>query len=256
MRQVYMLAFLLPSFLSFGQKGDKLFYAVHLYPEKTYYHDNYYSQNSDYNSKSTFNYGIGSAVHYDLTKNLFVETGIDFIRRKFITKVNLEQSELPPPRQSFISVAVQLNSVSLRMLEFPLNIGFRFMPNEKMNLYLITGISSNLLLNSYYNAIYFTGFEGTYWKFYWNGYSVNVGGGSDYKISKNCFLIARLAYSAINSVNVDKYLGNEGHPGNTLTHEFLYFTLGVNVSYKYLDTLLLRRKYKQLEKVKKCPVYR
>ncbi len=262
-KQCFMLLLLSHSYLACGQKEEKLFYGIHFRPEKTYYQDSYnyssFGSLIDPIPKEAYNFGLGAGVHYDLTKSIFVETGLDFISRKLTSKAILNNHALPPPHYRMTLEWIVIKSMSLRMLEFPLNFGCRLNANENLNLYLISGLSGNLLLNNYYDLLVFTGYEDTYWRFYFNGYSINVGIGADCKISKNCFITAKLTKSVINSVKEDKYLLHGGnHSGVKVTHEFLCFTLGVNVSNTYLskqiETILLKRKYNKLEKAKRCLV--
>ena len=88
------------------------------------------------------------------------------------------------------------------------------------------------------------------WKFDWSGYTLNLGIGSEWKISKNSIINSRITYSVINTVKEDRYLSSGD--GISLTHDYLSLTLGVNVSNQYLNTLLLKRKYNKLEKAKRC----
>lgn len=230
---------LLSSFFVFGQKQDKLFYTFHLQPEKTYYYDSYDLLNRDPKPVSTFNAGMGVGVHYELSNKLFLETGLDYISRKLITKVIFDQHSLPPNRRWYTDELIITKSIELRMLYIPLNFGCRITINEKLNLYLNAGVTGNLLLNT----DYFSGYRPAFWKLDLNGYTLNLGIGSYYKISKNCIINGMITYSVINSVKEDRYLDGDSHHDIALTHEFLKLTLGVNVSYKVIDTLLLKRKY-------------
>jgi opacity protein-like surface antigen len=224
-----MLAFLLISFLALGQKGNKLSLAFHLQPEKTYYQDSYDYPNCVAHSKSTYNFGLGASAQYDLTKNIFAETGLNYISRKFITKTQLNQGALPPPHRSMTMEFVTTNSVSSRILELPVIIGLRLINIEEIKLYLTTCIAGKLLLNNYYDSN-FSNYNDTYWKFDWDRYAINIGIGSDIKISENIYVSGRIAYSIINSEKDDKYLGGESQNGIPLTHKFLNLTLGVKIS--------------------------
>jgi len=229
MRHILTSILLFYSALLFGQKKDKFSFAFQAQPELTYHKNNYAYRWKDTYTKSTFNIGIEATVQYYLTKCLFAETGLGYISRKLNTTVFLNQNVLPPPRQSGTQELVNTKSVSFRTLQFPLNFGYNVIAKKRLNLFLNAGWTGNFLLNTYYGLGGFKKYEGSYKKNYWQGYSVNLGLGNDYKISKKIKATSRISYSVINTMKDDKYLFSQDQYVIPLPHKFLRLSFGLRM---------------------------
>lgn len=230
MRYVLTTILLLYSVLTFGQKNDKFSFAFQLQPELTYHKNNYAYRWKDTYTKSTFNIGIEATLQYYLTKRLFAETGLGYISRKLNTTVFLNQNVLPPPRQSGTQELVNTKSVSFRTLQLPLNFGYNFIQRPKINLFLNAGLTGNFLMNTYYGLGGFKQYEGSYKKNYWQGYSVKLGIGTDYKISKKIGTTSRISYSLINTMKDDKYLFSQDEYVIPLPHKYLRLSVGLRMA--------------------------
>jgi len=214
------------SIASFGQNKKRYSLYINIQPEFTYYQNDYAFRWKEKFTKSSFNCGLLTNIKYDISKRLFTELGFGFISRKMTTDAFLNQSLLPPPHQSWTLELVVTKSVSLRTIEIPINIGYNIFAKPKMNLFLITGISANYLLNSFYE-VGFKQYEDTYGKNYWQGISVNLGLGLDYKIFRNYKITSRASYSIINNVKADNYLFSQDEYGIPITHNYLKLSFGI-----------------------------
>jgi hypothetical protein len=229
MRHILTAILLLSPALSFGQKNNNFSIAFQIQPELTYHKNNYAYRWKDTYTKSTFNIGLEATIQYYFTKRLFAETGLGYISRKLNTTVFLNQNVLPPPRQSATQELVNTKSVSFRTLQFPLNFGYNVISKQKIDLFLNAGLAGNFLLNTYYGLGGFKQYEGSYKKNYWQGYSVNLGLGTDYKISKKIKAISRISYSIINTMKDDKYLFSQDEYVIPLPHKYLRLSVGLRM---------------------------
>lgn len=208
---------------SYGQNG-KWQLSFHVQPEITFHLDSY-PWWKEGNNKTTFNVGMASAIQYNINSRFFVSGGVGYISRRLETANFLNQAALPPPKQSFTQELVTTHSVSYRVLSFPVNFGYHFLKKEKFNSFFTTGFAPNYLLNTEYQSN-FSRYDGTYKKNYWQGYSINLGMGIDYKLGKKLSATAALSYAIIHQVKEDEYLLNPNGSGLTLGHKFLSLSLG------------------------------
>jgi hypothetical protein len=225
MKPILTTVLLLAANSIFAQSNSGFTYAFQVCPELSF-HKNEYPFNKPY-SKSTFNIGLEATIRYNLSEKIFTETGMGYISRKLNVVVVFNQAVIPPPRQSFTMELAHAKSVSLRMLEFPLNIGYSIIERKKVNIHLISGITAHYLINTYYK----TGnnnYEGEYTKGYWQGVSVNLGGGVDYAVYKKISITGRLAYSIINTAKIDPYVYPRDEP---LSHKYLSLAMGVRMKF-------------------------
>jgi hypothetical protein len=167
MRHLLIVLSLLFPPLIFGQKTGKPSFSLQLQPEFTYHKNNYAYRWRETYTKSTFNIGIEATVRFYPTHKLFIESGAGYISRKLNTTVFLNQTALPPPRQSFTMELVNASSVSFRTLQLPINIGYSIFAKRKININLDAGFTGNFLLNTYYGLNTFKQYEGTYKKNHW-----------------------------------------------------------------------------------------
>jgi opacity protein-like surface antigen len=110
-----------------------------------------------------------------------------------------------------------------------LNLGYNIISRERVNLFAHAGVSGNYLLNSYYGLGGYKKYEGSYKKNNWNGVSVNVGVGGDYRISEKWKATARVGYSVVNKTKEDEYLYSQDEYGLRLPHEFLRLSIGARM---------------------------
>ena len=230
MRHILTASLLLSSALSFGQKKNDFSIAFQIQPELTYHKNNYAFRWEDTYTRSTFNVGIEATIQYYLTKHLFAETGLGYISRKLNTTVFLNQNVLPPPRQSFTQELVNTNSVCYRTLQFPLNFGYNVISKQKIDLFLNAGFTGNFLVNAYYELGGFKQYEGSYKKNYWQGYSIDLGFGTDYSISKKIKATCRISYSIINTMKDDEYLFSQDEYVIPLPHTYLRLSVGLRMA--------------------------
>jgi hypothetical protein len=230
MRHILTVIVLFFSVILFGQRTEKITFSAQLQPELTYHKNNYAYRWKETYTKSTFNIGIEATMQYYLTKRFFTEAGLGYISRKLNTTVFLNQGAIPPPRRSGTLELVNTKSVSFRTMQFPLNFGYNVIARKKTNLYFNAGLTGNFLLNTYYGLRSFKQYEGSYKKNYWQGYSVNLGFGSDYKISKKLKATSRISYSVINSMRDDEYLFSQDEYVIPLPHKFLRLSFGLRMT--------------------------
>ena len=226
MRKIILFTLLTLSITTYGQ-SHKWQFSFQLQPEMTFHKDSYpwWKENSD---KTTFNLGAATAAQYNISKSFFVNAGVGFISRTLRTANFLNQAALPPPKQSFTDELVTTKSVSYRVLSFPVNIGFNFLHNDKFNSFVTTGIAGNYLLNTYYKSN-FSKYDGAYKKNYWQGYSLNLGIGADYKITNQISATTALSYAIVNKVRQDEYIQNQNGNGLTMTHNFISLNIGIKL---------------------------
>ncbi len=226
MKQVILLTLLSLSVASYGQ-SHKWQLSFHLQPEMTFHKESYVS-NADSTIKTTFNIGVGSLVQYNINTGFFINGGVGFISRTLQTAAFLNQGAIPPTNQSNTLELVTTKSVSYRVLSVPVNLSYYFVREENFKSFVTAGISGNYLLNAQYTNATFSKYDGTYKKNHWQGHSVNVGLGADFKISRSIDATGSVSYSIVNKVQEDEYL--RGKNGNaTLTHNFLTLNLGIKI---------------------------
>lgn len=228
MKQMILLALLSLSVATFGQ-GHKWQLSLHLQPEMTFYKDSYPGSELTAD-KTTFNMGVASSVQYNINERFFINGGAGFISRTLQTAAILNQAALPPPNQSITLELVTTKSVSYRVLSFPVNVGYYFLQNDKFNSFVSTGISGNYLLNTHYTNAYFTKYDGSYKNNYWQGYSVNLGLGTDYKITNSILATGSISYPIINKISEDEYIYSNNDKV-TLTHNFLTLNIGIKIPF-------------------------
>lgn len=211
-----------------AQKG-KWELSLQIQPEATFHKESYMLFDQQ-NAKTTMNIGFASLLQYNLNKRFFVNAGAGFISRKLNTENFLNQAALPPPRQSHSQEFVTSQYVSYRTIFLPVNIGYKVILKKKLAGFITSGFAANYLLNTYYNAN-FTKYQGTYKKNYWQGYTINVGAGADYKLLKNIFLTTSVSYAPVNTVHADQFLPDREGNGLKLTHNFLSLSVGVKMPF-------------------------
>ena len=227
MRSIFIATFILCSSTAIGQKDSHLSLALSLQSELTSHKNNYAYRWRETYDKSTFNIGIEATLRYYLGNRIFSEIGLGYVSRKLNTTVFLNQNVLPPPRQSLTQELVNTNSVSFRTVQFPINLGYNFISKNKLTLNLNTGFTGNFLVNTFYGLGSFKKYEGAYKKNYWQGYSVNIGVGGDYRICKKFSLTTRIEHSVINTVKDDEYLFSQDEYIIPLPHKYLRLSVGL-----------------------------
>jgi len=224
MRQIILLVLLTFSVTTYGQ-NHKWQMSFQLQPEVTFHKDSYrwWKEN---NGKSTINVGVASTIQYNINKRFFVSSGVGFISRTLNTANFLNQAALPPPKQSFTMELVTTKSVSYRVISFPVNIGYNFLSTDKLKSFITTGFSGNYLLNTFYKSN-FSRYDGAYKKNYWQGYSLTLGLGADFKLTNKLQATSSLSYAFRHQVKEDEYISNQNGSGLTLGHNYLNLSIGI-----------------------------
>ena len=226
MKQMILLALLSLPVATFGQ-SHKWELSFLLQPEMTFYKDSYPATELT-SDMTTLNIGFASSVQYNINKSFFINGGAGFISRTLQTAIFLNQAALPPPNQSNTMELVTTESVSYRVLSLPVNVGYYFLRNDKFNSFVSTGFSGNYLLNTQYINAYFSKYDGSYKNNYWQGYSIILGLGADYKITNSILATGSISYPIVHKVREDEYIySNKGKV--TLTHNFLTLNLGIKI---------------------------
>ncbi len=227
MRRILLLILLTLSLSTYGQ-SKKWELSFQIEPEITLHKDSYawWKENSN---MTTFNFGVASIAQYHFNNNFFANAGLGFISRTLQTANFLNQAALPPPKQSFTQELVTTELVSYRVLSFPVSIGYNFLRKEKFNSFVTTGLAGNYLLNTFYKSNS-SRYDGAYKKNYWQGYSLSIGIGIDYRINKKLFATSTFSYAIVNKVKQDEYIQNKNGTGLELKHNFLSLHIGVKFS--------------------------
>lgn len=230
MGQSFLLILLLASSISFGQ-NQKWYGIVQVQPEITFHKDNY-APNQNNSGTITPNIGFSILAQHNFSKSVFMNAGFGYISRKLNSSNPINQSALPPPHGSNTSELVVHKKIAYRILSFPISMGYRFLQKEKFTGFGIAGISANYLLNTKYGSSS-SKYGGTYKKNYWQGYSINLGAGAEYKLIKKIPVTASLTYAIVNKIKADEYIYNPQGPGLlTLSHNFLSINLGVKFPFR------------------------
>ncbi len=211
------------------QQNDRFCLLTRLQPEFSFYKNNYAYRNKDTYTKSSVNCGVEIAVQYNISKRFFAETGLGYISRKLNTVAFLNQNLLPSPRQSPTFELVNTKSVSLRMLQLPIRLGYSFVEKQKISLNFCVGLAGNFLLNTCYKNSEFTKYDDTYRKGYWQGFSVLSGVGTAYKVNKKISLTGHIEYSLLNKVVNDNYLFSQDKAPISLPHTYLQIAIGTKL---------------------------
>ncbi len=208
-----------------GQKFKKWQLSFQLQPELTFHKNDFAFRWKEKYTKATFNLGLSSSLHYNLTDRLFVEGGLGFISRRLKTKVFLDQSLLPPPYYDSVLILYVPKSVSFRTLQIPLSIGVNFLRKKNIDFFAKGTYIYNFLFNTKYEVNNYPGFK----KEYWQGYSINVGLGTDYQLNKKVTLTNSISYSLVNTVARDFFLYSQDERYIALTHTFLQLSTGIKI---------------------------
>ena len=228
MKHIIISCLLFSPILSSGQNKGNFLLHFEIQPELTYHKNDYAHRYREKYTKTTANVGVSSNVQYFLTDNLFISAGLGYIPRQLKTNVFLNQAAIPPPRQSFTLELNTTQSLSYRTLFLPASIGYIFLKKRKLNPLVICEFLGNYILNARYD-VNFDKYDGTYKRNYWQGYSLNLGFGTDYKISKKIVATCRVLYSVINTVNADEYLFSQDKYVIPLPHKYLKLNLGIKI---------------------------
>lgn len=225
MRRYITLLLLFLSALTFGQKKERFSLLLQVQPELTFHKNDYANRWSDKKSVSTFNIGVNASLQYKLTQRLFIDVGLGCISRKLNTKVFVDQSLLPRPYYDSTKPLYVTKSVSFRTLQIPFGIGYNFISTKKVNLFIKGIYAPNFILATKYDVNKYPAFK----KNTWQGYSLNLGFGSDYTLSKKIQFTNSLTYSIENTVAKDVYTFSQDERKIALTHHYLQLSAGVKI---------------------------
>lgn len=225
MRNILTSLLLFFSIIAFGQKKDKFSLLLQIQPELTFHKNDYAFRWSEKKNVSTFNIGLNASLEYKLTERFFVDFGLGYISRKLNTMVFLDQSHLPSPYADSTTILYTTKSVSFQTLQIPLGIGYNFIKTEKAKMFIKGTYIPNFILTTQYEVNSYPAFK----KNMWQGYSMNLGVGFDYLLSKKIQLTNSLMYSILNTVAKDFYTFSQDENEIALTHNYLQLSIGVKI---------------------------
>jgi hypothetical protein len=225
LRFIFFLVISVESFIASGQKIDKWQISFLLQPELTFHKNQYSLRWEDTYTKNSFNIGFASLLQYNLSNRIFFEGGLGYIFRKLDCKVFVDHRLYPPPYTNSNLFLFVTNTVSQRIIQLPIGIGFYFLRESKCNVFIKGNIISNFLLNVKYEDQY-----PPFKKNYWLGFSINSAAGVEYKLSKKAFLIGSMSYSIVNTVAKDPYLFSQDENPISLPHTYLQLSTGIKIN--------------------------
>ena len=200
--------------------------ALQLQPELTIHRLGYTVMQSESAMSATFNTGIVSTVQRSFYKKYFIEFGIGFISRKLNTSVDLNKARMfPNPYGLYTLEGNVSNSVSYRVLQLPLNLGFNLYTTERATFFAKGAIIPKFLLNTKYVS---HNINEAFSNNYWQGYSLNAGLGFDYRLNDKFGLTNTLSYSVENNVKRDYYVSSQ-NADITLNHTFIQLNTGIKM---------------------------
>jgi hypothetical protein len=224
-RTIFFLVICTESFISSAQKIDKWQISFLLQPELTFHKNQYSLRWEDTYTKNSLNVGFATLLQHNLSNRIFFEGGLGYISRKLDCKVFVDHRLYPPPYTSSNLFLFVTNTVSQRIIQLPIGIGFYFLRGNKWNVFLKGNIISNFLLNVKYEDRY-----PAFKKNYWLGFSINPATGVAYKLSKKAFLIGSISYSIVNTVANDPYLFSQDENPISLPHTYLQLSTGIKIN--------------------------
>jgi hypothetical protein len=227
LRLIFFLVISVESFIASGQKIDKWQISFLLQPELTFHKNQYSLRWEDTYTKNSFNIGFASLLQHNLSNRIFLEGGLGYISRRLDCKVFVDHRLYPPPYTTSNLFLFVTNTVSQRIIQLPIGIGFYFLRVNKCNVFVKGNMISNFLLNVKYEDRY-----PAFKKSYWLGLSINPAIGIDYKLGKKMTLIGSISYSVINTVAKDPYLFSQDENPISLPHTYLQFSTGIKMNLK------------------------
>jgi hypothetical protein len=225
LRFIFFLVISVESFIASGQRIDQWQISFLLQPELTFHKNQYSFRWGDTYTKHSFNIGFASLLQYNLSNRIFFEGGLGYISRKLDCKVFVDHRLYPPPYTSSNLFLFVTDTVSQRIIQLPIGIGFYFLRESKCNVFIKGNIISNFLLNVKYEDQY-----PPFKKNYWLGFSINSAAGVEYKLSKKAFLIGSMSYSIVNTVAKDPYLFSQDENPISLPHTYLQLSTGIKIN--------------------------
>jgi len=226
MRHIITSLLLVVSIVSAAQKKDKFSLLLQIQPEWTFHKNDYAFRWSEKKNVSTFNIGLNASLQYTLTERFFIDFGLGFISRKLDTKVFLDQFLLPPPYYDSTKPLYTTKSVAFRTLQLPFGIGYNFIKTQKAKVFIKGLYVPNFILATKYEVNNYPAFK----KNTWQGYSINVGVGFDYVLTKKIQLANSVTYSIANTVAKDAYTFSQDEREIALTHTYLQLHAGVKIT--------------------------
>ena len=226
MRKITIVIFTSLSICSYGQKENRFSILLQVQPELTFHKNDYAFRWTEKKTLATFNLGLNSSLQYKLADQLFIDFGLGFISRRLKTKVFVDQSLLPPPYYDTTLILYVTKSVSFKILEFPLGIGYKFLKINHADLFIKGLFVPNFIINTRYETNNYPSFK----KDNWQGYSINFGFGFDRTLSKKINFTTLLNYSIKNTVARDDYTFSQDDRRIALTYEYLQLNLGAKIN--------------------------
>ncbi len=224
MKLFIMMVFCAFSFPANAQKVNKLSLGFQLQPELTFYRSSYIAVEPPAYSRSSYNIGFNLYGQYQLTGRLFTTLGVGFISRKLNIESDVNLALLPKPYYDTILPYIVTKTISFRVLQIPVGLGYNVITAKKSNVYASLTFVPNFLLNMKYALpVKYPAFK----KNYWQGISINPAIGFDHDITQRIQLTSAIAYSVVNTVREEEY--SSKHP--QLKHQYLQLSLGLKLKF-------------------------
>ncbi len=222
MKLFIILVFSAIPFLTNAQAKNEFSIGFQAQPELTFYKSSYTAVYPPAYSKSSVNIGFNLYGQYQITDHLFATLGLGFISRKLNTEIDVAQSLLPEPYYDSTKILYITKTLSYRVLQIPVGLGYYFLKTKKTNVFAGLTFVPNFLLNAKYGTLNnYPAFK----KNYWQGFSVNPNIGIDYTLTQKIKLTSAIAYSLVNTVREEEY--STKHP--KIKHQYLQLGLGLKL---------------------------
>jgi hypothetical protein len=224
MRYIITISFLLLTIFAFAQKNDRFSLVVQMQPELAWYKNDYAFIGTEKKTISSTNIGFTASLQYNPGKRFFADLGVGFISRKFNTAIITDPSIYSDRNIMLLEIFVT-QSITSRILQLPLGVGYHLISTPKIGWFVKSSYVPNFILNTKYQIPNHTAVK----KDGGSGYSINLGTGLDYSISKKIALTGLLSYAVKNSVQQVQHSYNQGPYNVAITYNYLQLGLGVKV---------------------------
>jgi len=226
MKRIFILALSVLPAVANAQK-DTWYIGLQVQPEVSFHKSQYPFVSATTHARSSFNTGFTLHGQYLATNRLFVTLGLGFIARKLNTSEGIDKPRLPAPYADYTGPFQVTRTVSSRLLQIPVGLGYNFLQTKKTTLSASLLFIPNFLINTKYGSSPVDPYP-AFKKNYWQGISVNPSVGIDYALSGKIKLTGALAYSIINTVREEEYANRQPR----LTHSYLQLGAGVKLKLK------------------------
>lgn len=180
----------------------------------------------DFRDQTSINYAVGWNTSFSLNKNVSLESGLSFIRRKNKITTGFDHCHPNPENLPCTSVYYTSNNRRHHLLNLPLRIRFQKQFGNKLTSYWSGSFNNYLHLSTVYKVSDFKSKDKI--KTY-HGYSIDTAFGIRYPLARRCTVDLE-----VNSRLFEKYRQAEIAYGNTEsfdTFSFININLMLSVNY-------------------------